>query len=283
MNLTEYRSDLVVTCQAELGRLLSGFEAAPSSSGLFDIGAVAEIAVLGDGVPEIEPIRQILCDSAARWLRSGVLEDLCFPRVELTYTAALLAYLAQRSRGFSPGDMAVMKRLCEGGLIGRSEVPVLTQRLIAAYLTRCGIETDFGDLGRRDLMKMIDKRVLRVRSDEYDLLVVLMCAQLLRMEEQVQRPRDLPPGSARSSHPLRQCELAAGPRICVRAVVLAGRGHTEGGAGEHPREDAGARGVAAGAARRRNRQRVHRTSGARPAYQEHRRAHPLALHIRRFA
>ena len=192
MNLTEYRSDLVVTCQAELGRLLSGFEAAPSSSGLFDIGAVAEIAVLGDGVPEIEPIRQILCDSAARWLRSGVLEDLCFPRVELTYTAALLAYLAQRSRGFSPGDMAVMKRLCEGGLIGRSEVPVLTQRLIAAYLTRCGIETDFGDLGRRDLMKMIDKRVLRVRSDEYDLLVVLMCAQLLRMEEQVQRPAIYP-------------------------------------------------------------------------------------------
>jgi hypothetical protein len=78
--------------------------------------------------------------------------------------------------------MAVLKGLCEGGLLGRNEMPVLTQRLIAACLWRCGIRAELGSLGERDLAKMIDKRVLRARSDEYDLLVFIMCAQLLHLE-----------------------------------------------------------------------------------------------------
>jgi hypothetical protein len=182
MHATDLVSDLFATCEAEISRLLDGFEAAPTCTGLFDVGAVAEMVVLGYAVPGIEPLRNIVSGAAARWLRSGVLEDFCFSRVELSCYTAMLACLAQRSDTYSPGDMAVMKRLCEGRLIGRSEMPVLTQRLTAAYLTRCGIDADFGDLGRRDLAGMIDRRVLRARSDEYDLLNVIMCAQLLHLE-----------------------------------------------------------------------------------------------------
>jgi hypothetical protein len=85
--------------------------------------------------------------------------------------------------------MAGLKRLCEGRLIGRGEMPVLTQKLTATYLTNCGIDADFGDLGKRDLARMVDKRVLRPRSDEYDLLVVLMCAQLFRLDPETNYSR----------------------------------------------------------------------------------------------
>src|SRR5690242_13657493 len=165
MRSTEIVSELLATCQMEFAKLLDAFESAPTRSGLFDIGAVAEVAVLGDGIPEAQGLRRMIADGAARCLRSGLLEELCFARVELTYHAALLAYLARTSASFTPTDLATMKRLCEGRLIGRSEMPVLSQHLVAAYLTRCGVEADFGDLGDRDLATMIDKRVLRGRSD----------------------------------------------------------------------------------------------------------------------
>jgi len=170
-------------------RLLDAFETAPSRSGLFDVGAVAEMVALGDVVPGIDRVRKPVCNAAARWLRCGILEEFCFSRVELSYYTALLAWLAQSGDGYSAADMSVVKRLCEGRLVGRSEMPVLTQRLTAAYLTRCGIDADFGDLGERDLARMIDKRVLRGRSDEYDILVVIMCAQLLHLEPNLSRSR----------------------------------------------------------------------------------------------
>ncbi len=182
MQLTELVPDLLSTCHAETAALADDFQVVPTSSGLFDVGAVAELVVLGDVAPEAQPLCQLLGEAAATWLRSGVLEDLCFSRVEFTYYVALLAYLAQRSHAHSIPDMTVMKRLCQARLIGRSEMPVMTQQLTAAYLTRCGVETDFGDLGRRDLIRMIDKRVLRLRADEYDVLALLMFAQLLRLD-----------------------------------------------------------------------------------------------------
>jgi hypothetical protein len=182
MQSTELVPDLLWTCRAETAGLVADFEAAPTCSGLFDIGAVAELLVLGDSIPEAEPLRQLVCGGASRWLRTDILEDLCFSRTELTYYVALLAYMAQRSNVNFAADMTMMRRLCEARLIGRSEMPVMTQHLTAAYLARCGVETDFGDLGRRDLVRMIDKRVLRLRSDEYDVLAVLMLAQLLRLD-----------------------------------------------------------------------------------------------------
>jgi hypothetical protein len=181
MEITDLTSELLSTCESEFAHLLADFDAEPTYSGTFDVATVAEVLVLGSGVPQTQALRQMASDSAAQWLASGVLEDLCFSRVELTYATALLAFMAQTGARHCETDMAGLKRLCEGRLIGRSEMPMLTQQLVGAYLSRCGVETDCGDLGRRDLATMIDKRLLRARSDEYDLLVVLMCAQLLRL------------------------------------------------------------------------------------------------------
>jgi hypothetical protein len=182
--------DLTSTCHSEIDRLLIDLEAMPSRAGFLDAGALAEVLILCDDIPEMKPLIQPVCDAAARWLRSGLVEDIWFSKVEFAYHAALFACLALRGRGFSRCDMAVLKGLCEGGLLGRNEMPVLTQKLIAACLRRCGIRVDLGSLGERNLAKMIDKRVLRPRSDEYDLLVFIMCAQLLHLEPEAahQRP-----------------------------------------------------------------------------------------------
>jgi len=181
MPSTDLLAGLLFTCERELARLITAFEDAPSSSGLSGAAAVAEVLVLGEDIPFAESLQTMLSDAAARWLRLGMLEELCYARVELVYPAVLLAYLARRSASFRAQDGEVIQRLCEGRLIARSEVPVLTQRLIAAYLRRCGADVDFGEFGGRDLVKMVDKRALRARSDEYDMLVVLMCAQLLHL------------------------------------------------------------------------------------------------------
>src|SRR6202142_2517868 len=57
MQSTRLASNLVATCLAETARLLDGFEAAPTCSGLFDVGAGAEIVALGEAVPGIEGLR----------------------------------------------------------------------------------------------------------------------------------------------------------------------------------------------------------------------------------
>jgi hypothetical protein len=181
MHLTEVSNDLLSTCQSELVRLLDDFEAAPSGQGLSEVGAIAEVLTLSEPMHDPAPLTQMMRDAAARWLRSGALEELCFSRVELTNQVAILAFMAQRSADFSRTDMGIMKRLCDGGLVGRSEMPVLNQQLIAAYFSRCGAGNVFGHAGDRDLARLVDKRVLRARSDEYDLEVLLMCAQLLQL------------------------------------------------------------------------------------------------------
>jgi hypothetical protein len=169
-------------CQTEVQRLIQELESAPSRTAFFDVGAVAEVLVLTTGMPEAEAMTGVLGDAAAKWLKSGLLEDLLMARVEFAYHIALLSYLAQGAESWNPSDIEVIRSLSNGRLIARNEVPALRQHLITAYFSRCGIHTDLGRIGRRSLAQIIDRRVLRARSDEFDLLGLLMCAQLLQLE-----------------------------------------------------------------------------------------------------
>lgn len=182
MRCVEFLPDLIFTSCEAIRRLIEDFEAEPTRSGFAELGSVADVAILGENIPEAAILGQLLSDVAARWLRSGLLEEFAFARADLACHAALLAYMAQRGAGFRNAHMMVLKRLGEGRMIGRSEIPVLTQILLAAYLNRCGIDSGFGDAGRRDLSMLLDKRVLRARSDEYDITVSLRCAQLLHLD-----------------------------------------------------------------------------------------------------
>lgn len=181
-------------CQAEFQHLIEELETAPSRTAFFDVGAVAEVLVLTTGILEAEALTRVLRDAAAKWLKSGLLEDLLMARAEFAYHIALLSYLARSAASWSPSDMEVIGDLSKGRLIARNEIPVLRQHLITAYFSRCGLQADFGQLGRRNLAQLVDRRALRARSDEFDLLVLLMCAQLLQLEHnpEYQGPRTYP-------------------------------------------------------------------------------------------
>jgi hypothetical protein len=74
-----------------------------------------------------------------------------------------------------------MKRLVASGLAGRGELPVIGLQLIAAYLAAAGIELGGSDTATRDLRLVIDRRVLRPRSDEHDILTLSQVAQLFML------------------------------------------------------------------------------------------------------
>ena len=182
MRTAEFLPQLISTCREAIDGLIRDFETEPTRSGFSEIGSVAEVAILGEAIPESATLVQLFSDTAARWLRSGVVEEFCVARADLSCQAALLAYMAQRGATFQTADMLLLKRLCDGRMIGRSEIPALNQRLLTAYFNRCGIDTDFGDAAGRDLSVIVDKRVLRPRSDEYDISASLICAQLLYLD-----------------------------------------------------------------------------------------------------
>jgi hypothetical protein len=186
---SSYQEQVLATAEAELDRLLADFHSSPSRTGLSDIGAAAEVLVLGRDFPAAGALTAALADAASCWLRSGLLEDLFFfGDSGLAYHVALLSYLGQqRCEQLAAGlrdqnkETRLIERMFDDRLIGQSEMPVLMQQVISTYLTFCGIQADLQEPREWDLATSIDKRVLRARSDEYDLLVLIMAAQLLQL------------------------------------------------------------------------------------------------------
>lgn len=174
---------LTSACLTQVARIIQEMEAAPSRTAFFDLGAAAEIVALAPAGSEAEPLRGLLADAGARWLRSGLLEELAVTRVEFAYHVALLAYLARESQSRNAADLDTLRALADGRLIVRSEIPVMRQLLIHAYLTRSGVPVDMSSAYRSNLAKVIDKRVLRARPfDEFDLATLVMCAQLVQLQ-----------------------------------------------------------------------------------------------------
>ncbi|HYK00235.1 MAG TPA: hypothetical protein VE974_00670 [Thermoanaerobaculia bacterium] len=183
MPLELMTTPVLSTCYAQLARIIEEMEAAPSRTAFFDLGAAAEIVVLAPAGSDAESLRRLLAEAGARWLRSGLLEELVVTRVEFAYHVALLSYLARGSQAWSPSDMETIRTLAEGRLIVRSEIPVMRQLLINAYLSRSGVPVDVTASYRTNFAKVIDKRVLRARPyDEFDLHTLVMCAQLIQLQ-----------------------------------------------------------------------------------------------------
>jgi hypothetical protein len=181
MTLSDSSPKLLAASQAELEKLLDEFERSPSRATFFDIGATAEILSLDRRPEGPTPLVAMLSNAAARWLWSGILEEVAFAYAGCVYHTALLCYFAQYSDKYHPSDIKTIKRLSEGRLLGRSDLPLLSREVTAAYLSRCQVSATFGVSGKRDLATFIDKRVLRACSDEYDIMTLIMCAQLLQL------------------------------------------------------------------------------------------------------
>lgn len=223
MTLTSYADQILATAQTELDRLLADFQSTPSCAGLFDIGGTAEILVLAQGLSTARILTSALANAASGWLRSGLLEDIFFARSGLGYHTALLCYVAWQGCGQQDRELRVVERMFNARLIGRNESAILTQQVIGTYLSLCGIDVDLNKLGKRDLVTMIDKRVLRTRSDEYDLLVLIMGAQLLRLKSSfcLQRKPKLFP-HVLLAQAIRSCNLNWIPVLAFLCAIVYG-------------------------------------------------------------
>lgn len=197
---------LKAQCAMDIERLLADFEQQPDQTIFFDLGAVAEILVLCGDIESTRSLRERLSSAVLGWLRRGLLEDALFAKAAYLYHSSLFCYFASRAPDFRPEDAAHTGRLLTSGLAGRNELPVISMELIATCLAAAGIDPGTTDAEMRDLQLVVDRRVLRSRSDEYDIHTLTMVAQLFRLggraSEQLPRlfPRTLLVQSIRAGH-----------------------------------------------------------------------------------
>jgi hypothetical protein len=193
-------------CTAQVEALVGEMERQPDQAAFSDLAAAAEVLALCEPWESARSLRARVAGVALGWLRGGLLDDAAFARLEFLYHASLFCYFASLAPGFRRSDAAHTGELVARGLTSRSELPVITSQLVASYLAACGIERGADVLGPRDLRLVVDKRVLRARSDDFDILTLTMAAQLCRVaarhRERMPRlfPRTLLVQSVREGH-----------------------------------------------------------------------------------
>lgn len=166
-------------CLDETADLLSGFGVRPSADGLMNVTAVVELAQTLPRHPGFLPLRRMLATAALEWTRSGLLANLLVSRSDYGYAVAMLLALASEANGFTPADVRDLADIYRGRVIGFSELPILTLRAIAMHLGTAGIAANDEGALPIDIGRLIDKRALRTRTDEYDVITLMMAGQLL--------------------------------------------------------------------------------------------------------
>lgn len=162
-------------CLAHLDEIISEMDDI-STEALLDISAVAELVKSAPESVVLAASRARLRVAALRWLKAGVLAEIVFTKPEFTHSIALLVSLAREAPGFAAGADESIIRLISTGMIGRSELPTLSLE-VAAMCYGQG-SSSFQKSGRT-LSKLIDKRILRRRTDEYDIATLIMVGHLV--------------------------------------------------------------------------------------------------------
>lgn len=187
-------SDLADLCLARITDRLAEMDHAPRPEILMDISSVLEVLDVDDSSPLFARARALIAQSAVKWLRNGLLENASFAAGHYLYQCSLLAFVMARENVLREGDIDVLNSLLSNGLIGRSELPLLSLRLMMANFSAAGCSVPHLDLPLGDVRNDVDKRTLRTRTDEYDIAVLLMLGRLVREEKlgDAHRPTLLP-------------------------------------------------------------------------------------------
>lgn len=193
------QESLIAQIERGLSCLVDDFVSAPSRAGLFEIGTVAEVVVLGRDQPSGQRFARLIGKAGRSWSEHGMFEDVCFSEVHLMHHTLLLLQFTEDVRA------EVLQALSSQAMIGRSEWPTLTQLCINTLLHQYKIELPFPETEIADLAAGIDKRCLRAQSGEYDLALLLTMAHLLQ-DRQITR--------------LRPLLLAGMPRILPRVLLV---------------------------------------------------------------
>ncbi|MDV6316268.1 hypothetical protein [Idiomarina sp. HP20-50] len=164
-------------CRESIIKIIKDFETLPSSETFFDLGTVLEVLILSKRKASIPEITDLATNAALKCLRNGLIENALYSSMDNTYHCALFCHFASMDAEFTAIDMQVIDSLLSKGLIARNELPVISQYSIKFHFSCAGSKSSTTALERRNLLTMIDKRLLRTRTDEYDLVVLIMLAQ----------------------------------------------------------------------------------------------------------
>jgi len=178
------------TVGAELDSALHRFSVDRTINSILDVGAVVEVLQSAPQLPSFARARAQVAAAAQQWLKSGLLPELMVMKGALSHPITLLVEIATEAPAYRSGDLDPLAAMVEGGLVGRGELPTLTLQLVSAAFSRLGITIPAVAGRAEDLRRIVDKRVLRSRSDEYDLATLMMAAQLFRAKS---TPRDSMP------------------------------------------------------------------------------------------
>jgi hypothetical protein len=154
-----------------------------SSEALLDVGAVAELVLAAPDVQALSGVRVSLARAALGWLKTGLLQEIIITKMEFCYIVALLVQLARIAPEFKSSDISQFAALVASGMIGRTEMPTLTMRVMASAFGQPTLQVTQGVGQRPDFLTIVDKRVLRRRTDEYDIATMLMVAQVIPVED----------------------------------------------------------------------------------------------------
>lgn len=168
---------LLQQCSIKLQAFITEFEQSPLEEAFYNIGAVAEVIVTDIDNQYLDEITRLLSQASYRWLKSGLLDDILFAKMEYGYHGAILCLFASKAPQFNLGDLNTINSLIANGMLLRNESPILTQFTVEQHFISAGINLPPPSLGQRQLSKMINKRLLRSRTDEYDLAILCMLVQ----------------------------------------------------------------------------------------------------------
>lgn len=169
---------LVGLCHEHMSRRLAEMDDAPEASILLEAAAVAEILAIAVNRPSLRAMQELMSRVTCRWLQCGLLEHALMSGAQNLYPVSLLIQFATKDPAFRHQDLAVTRALVEAGIVGRTELPILTLALVAALLRYGDVDFNVPVYSLRGAQGTFDKRVMRARTDEYDVSTLLMVAQL---------------------------------------------------------------------------------------------------------
>ncbi|GAC1659006.1 MAG: hypothetical protein NVS4B13_02920 [Candidatus Elarobacter sp.] len=168
---------------ARLAAILGDVERAQGDDALRTVTMIVETMLLAPDTSVLGPLRSRVVDFAAGWARRGVLSDLLFCESKQVYAVAALTYVASNHPDFDPGWIAPMRRLIASGHGFRTELPAVARLASAALFRRAGIPDGRTGNAIRDYGALLSRRLLRPRDDEFDVLTLVLVAQLRALGE----------------------------------------------------------------------------------------------------
>jgi hypothetical protein len=171
---------LLELCRTTVLTRLNQLEATPAPDAFSDLGFVAETVLAAGDAPTLAPVAQPIATSVGAWVRSGLMQRILMANAEYHYHGAVLVHLAVKFQALPAAELAQFSQLVRGKSFGCAELSSLTLLATTAHLAAIGVVAQ-PDRAVGWVKPLIDKRVLRRRVDEHDVLALMQVVCLAQV------------------------------------------------------------------------------------------------------